>query len=177
MVSPLDVCRWCYDTIQLRLPECHNDPDWVTKVATTFYNFVGDSGKENTGWYSTQAYRDRVYDKIKPTEDHWLSPRMVFRGAYHKHREVLTNYHLFKNIFLASRQVINVTDTENTVVKYINESGTVKVKELTIDKYHNLTKRWYKLEGKNLLEESKDFPLLDNLWDWYTEYEKSILIK
>ena len=177
MPSPIELSRWTFDCIQLRLPECTNDPDWVTKLATTFYNFVGDSGKEDTGWYSDQAYRDRVYDKLKPTQDHWLSPRMVFRAAYQCNRDVLTNYYLFKQVFLTCRQVVNVTDEENGTVKYLNDGSTVKVKQLTIEKYHNLSSRWHKLNGKNLVDTSSTFPLTDVLWDWFTEYEKSVLIK
>lgn len=184
MVSLFEACEYSYLCIQLRLHKCEDDPDWITKLATRFYHDVGDSGKDNTGWYSYEAYMKHMYGKVDTGEkggivlDHYLSPRMGFRAAYHKNREVLTNYHLFKELFVTSRKVINVIKTENDAVKYINEgNGVIKVRELSIHKYSNLSESWTKFEGKNIVDESKHFPLLDNLWDWYTEYEKSILIK
>jgi len=178
MVSLFEACEYTYLCVQLGLHKCEDDPDWITKLATRFYHDVGDSGKNNTGWYSYEAYMNRVYEKIDAVEDHYLSPRMGFRAAYHKNKEVLTNYPLFKELFFTSRKVINVTKTQNDAMKYINEGkGIIKVRELSIHKYSNLSESWIKFDGKNIVDESKNFPLLDNLWDWFTEYEKSVLIK
>ena len=94
----------------------------------------------------------------------------------------LDDFEEFKKIFRWCQSTIRVTSAQNNQVKYINEGdGAIYVKELTIDKYDKLFSsgdeedgdydKWHDGEGW-----SNEFPLKHTIPEWFTEFEKTLLL-
>lgn len=135
-------------------------------LAHTFYDFVFRSGIEDTGWYTIDTFEEQK------TQDHFLSPRLMFIAAIHNNPKFLTKYSEFKKVFELCRKTIGVTKKQNQDVKYKNIGGEIKILKLTTEKYNDYTF----LHKTTARVSENNFPLIDIIPAWLTKYEKTCLL-
>jgi len=147
-------------------------------ICSMYYDFVARNGSDVHRTISKSAMKL----KKLPTPDHWTCPRLVARAIMEANQWILDDFEEFKKIFRWCQSTIRVTSAQNNQVKYINEGdGVIYVKELTIDKYDKLFSsdaeedsdydKWHDGEGW-----SNEFPLKHTIPEWFTEFEKTLLL-
>ena len=150
----------CWDTL---------DEEDKTTIAGDFLYKVTRCGIIDGGLVSFEA---KVVKKRTP--DHFVSPRMWFRGMMDINRELMKDEALYAKSFYDLRTVIWLTFKENEDARYLNTNGEIKVRALTVEKYKKI--RWLNSATGNYVPKGT-FPLENLVPDWFTEYEKTLLIE
>ena len=140
-----------------------------------YYHWVYYSGLKNSGYQSNDVFTNNG----PSTEDHYLSPRMMISAIIENKTSVLFDKDLFCEMFQLSREVVKVSQNQNNLVKFVNKNNKVYITDLTIDKYDKFGPWWLvdSIGKKKIISESQEFPLKHKIPDWFTEHEKTILIK
>jgi hypothetical protein len=169
-----------YTTVRVADKRWTKDRDWRMTYSMLFYALVGNAGKVNTGYISLAA------SSLKnPTDDHFFSPRLVFRAMMDQFPEILKDKSRLFEIVDFCRMIVKVTGEENSRVRYSPEkddeglTGYPIVTMRTIDKYDDFG--WTK-KGFGLLQEKKGrklvnspFPLKHLIPDWLTAFEEKCM--
>lgn len=146
-----------------------------TKYSGRFYQTIYGLPDIPTGYMSREAV---LSDRI--TDDHFLSPRLVFRAVMSECRELLSDYDRFLKLVELCRHTVVITKEQNdsSDIK-IRTKPKLYVPGLTIEKYDRFG--WYK-EGEGFLTATingqtifKPFPLKHMVPDWLTHFEKKII--
>ncbi len=145
------------------------DEEDKTTVAGDFWYKVTRTGIIDGGLVSFDAK-----GKKKKTPDHFVSPRMWFRAMMDTNRELLKDEALYAKSFFDLRTVIWLTKKENEDARYLNSNGEVIVRDLTVEKYKKI--RWLNTTTGNYVPKGT-FPLETLVPDWFTEYEKTLLME
>ena len=167
-----------YNTVKVAGKKWETDRDWRTTYAMLFYALVGNTGKVLTPYVSLEASALK-----SPTDDHFFSPRLVFRAMMNQFPDILRDKERVFEVVDFCRMVVKVTPEENNKVRYSteDESGVTYpiVKIRTVDKYD--TFGWTE-KGKGLLRERKGkelvnspFPLKHLVPDWLTSFEEKCM--
>ena len=84
--------------------------------------------------------------------------------------KILNDAVKFREILQLCSQTIKITKKQNNDVKFKNDDNKLIVKSLTIKKYDEFGPWW-----DNQSNYFDTFPLKDNIPDFFTEFEKSLL--
>ena len=137
------------------------------------YRHGGHDSNNHTGYISAAASEKEASERKKPTLDHWLSPRIVFRSVMEIYPELLDDYDEFRYTFRLAGSTISVTSEQNREVMFRNDGERVIVRELTIEKYDP-----WRFYNEKTNEVSKGLPMAKELTPPYvTEWEKKYLIR
>lgn len=132
--------------------------DFYYEVA--FRNYVGASKyKSNDAFLGEQT-----------TDDHFLSPRLMIASILNCRPKILNDAVKFREILQLCSQTIKITKKQNNDVKFKNDDNKLIVKSLTIKKYDEFGPWW-----DNQSNYFDTFPLKDNIPDFFTEFERSLL--
>jgi hypothetical protein len=148
-----------------------------------FYYSVGQLGKVASPYISENA-RIALSDTGKlPTDDHCITPRLMYQAMMSQCPEVLLDREEFYKMVDLSRCTIQITEEQNNKVKYhFNHRGPLpKIHARTIDKYDSFG--WIdKSRGSVLLTErsgdkivKSPFPLKHLIPDWLTAFEEKCM--
>ena len=127
-----------------------------------FRNYIGKSKYQSNDAFS---------DEYGNTDDHYLSPRLMIAALITVRKDILFDPVEFANIFTLCSETIRITKDQNNLVKYKTENNKKSIKKLTIEKYNNFGPWWD--NNTNCFD---DFPLASKVPDFFTEYEKTLLI-
>ena len=141
-------------------------------IAGDFWYKVTRSLFINSGLISEGAMSGK-----KKTPDHFVSPRMWYRAMMSTpdiREEMKNNKVKYAESYLNLHTIVKVTKAENSEVRYKNRNHELTIPELTVDKYKKF--RWFNGETGNFITEGT-FPLENLIPDWFTEYEKTLLVE
>jgi hypothetical protein len=166
-----------YNTVKVAGKKWKNDRDWRITYSMLFYALVGNAGKVVTPYTSLAA------SGLKhATDDHFFSPRLVFRAMMDQFPDILNDREQVFEVVDFCRMVVKVTTEENSKVRYTTEDdvGTLPIVRVrTLDKYDDFG--WIE-KGKGLLQERRGnkyvnspFPLKHLIPDWLTTFEEKCM--
>lgn len=142
----------------------------------TFYNGVYSMKNIRSGYVSRGAYD---LPSKKQTHDHFLAPRLIFRGIMEEVPELIHDFDGLREVVIKSQTTVAVTKPENDSVRFDNNDGGFGIKMLTVEKYDSFG--WYHKNEGFLMEYvngqmvPKKFPLKHMVPEWLTAFEKKYL--
>lgn len=129
---------------------------------SVFKNHIGKSKYQSNDAFS---------EEFGNTDDHYLSPRLMIAAVINLRKDILFDPIEFANIFNLCSETVRITKNQNNLVRYKTEDHKKSIKKLTIEKYDDFGPWW---------DEKTDcfdvFPLKNKVPDFFTEYEKTLLI-
>lgn len=145
-------------------------------VRDEYYHWVYYSGTKTNGYVSNDVFLNKATSKKSSTKDHYLSPRIVISSIIENNVHILHDKDSFCEVFNLCRDVVGVTREQNDGVRFINKNNRKIVNELTINKYDKYGPWWQVDSRKKVLGRSDEFPFKNKIPEWFTEYEKKLLI-
>lgn len=146
-----------------------------THFSALFYQGIYGMKRNFSGYLSKDAFLASTRDT---TEDHFLSPRLIFRAMMECQRDILFDYDLFSALVHTCRTTIRTTKAQNNSYQIkFRMNGTVPdIHALTIQKYDEWG--WYQ-QNKGFLTEyvngellPQKFPLKHLVPEWLTAFER-----
>lgn len=165
ITSKSELTRHCIvNTFLSTYHTCRNSHKMTQDIfyEAVFRNYIGKSKYQSNDAFS---------DEYGNTDDHYLSPRLMIAALITVRKDILFDPVEFANIFTLCSETIRITKDQNNLVKYKTENNKKSIKKLTIEKYNNFGPWWD--NNTNCFD---DFPLASKVPDFFTEYEKTLLI-
>ena len=170
----IDYAEMCRLTLtKVLIKEYHKSTEHSIYVRTVFYQQVRAAGDKNTGWISNQAFSN-LKEQIRPTLDHFVTPRLMISALIEEHPEIIQNKIEFKKIFELCRNVVGVTKNENSSLRYNkDDDGTIVIKDCTAEKYNKIG-HWWIVKNNKIAADSVEFPLLNTIPTWFLNWEQKL---
>tara|TARA_Y100000361_G_C11147272_1_gene338815 strand:- start:1218 stop:1829 length:612 start_codon:yes stop_codon:yes gene_type:complete len=148
--------------------------DHQTKIilCEDFYNTIFKNRAIITGYSTMEANNALAMLNITPTKDHFQVARIALRAMMKHNREILKNEDDFLNVCQTLAKVVEVTKEQNGEVKYSWRNKVIVITQLAIQKYNSYN--WINEFGRKV---EGGFPLNNEIYDWYTQFEKDNLNK
>ena len=137
-----------------------------------FYNTIFKNRAIITGYSTMEANNALAMLNITPTKDHFQVARIALRAMMKHNREILKNEDDFLNVCQTLAKVVEVTKEQNGEVKYSWRNKVIVITQLAIQKYNSYN--WINEFGRKV---EGGFPLNNEIYDWYTQFEKDNLNK
>lgn len=146
-----------------------------TYFSALFYQHIYGMKRHFSGYTSRDAI---IGPERGNTEDHFLSPRLVFRALMDQCPDLLHDFNQFADLVRLCQTTIRITKDQNNSfdIKFRMRGEVPVIKKLTVEKYDMWG--WHQ-DGKGFLTEYVDerlvpqkFPLKHLVPNWLTTFEE-----